>query len=123
MREREARSDELGNEQERLETFKEIITQSFLILMRVPPEDSRLAAMAMAWDDLLHDVKVKHLKGIYEYAMKARPADQQSRPVTASEMRFVVDQRRRGLIYAKSDWRDATLYDEDGNYHPTRLVM
>lgn len=101
----------------------DLITQSFLALLRQPPEGPKLEAMAIAWDDLLDDVVTDHLKDVYLYAIKARPAEQQSRPITAFEMRFVVDQRRRGLIYAKSEWLDKTLYDEDGNYHPSRLVM
>lgn len=89
----------------------------------MPPDDANLVAMALAWDSLLSDVKTEHLRGVYRYAMKARAAERQSFPVTAPEMRYVVDQKRRGLIYAKGEWLDATLYDEDGNYHPTRLVM
>lgn len=79
--------------------------------------------MALAWNNLLSDVQARHMPDVYAYAMKARPADRQAYAVTANEMRFVVDQKRRGLIYARGEWLDEMLYDENGMYYPRKLVM
>jgi hypothetical protein len=79
--------------------------------------------MVEAWHSLLSDVETRHLFDVYRYALKARTAEIQPRPMTANEMRFVVDQKRRGLIYARGEWLDEMLYDESGMYYPRKLVM
>jgi hypothetical protein len=106
-----------------LEEFKSLIAKSFLYQCKEPPEGSKLLAIALAWDDLLKDVETHKLQALYTYTLKTRAPERQAYVMTATEMRFVVDQRRKGLIFAKGQWLDSSLYNEDGLYDPKRLVM
>lgn len=72
---------------------------------------------------MLEEIPTDRLDYAYRYAMKARPAERQSYPVTALDMRFVYGQLKQGLIYARENWLDGLLYDEHGNYDPRKLVM
>lgn len=70
------------------------------------------------WHALLDDVATEHLAEVYRYAMKARPAYEQGKPVTGPQLRYAVDQHRRKQVYVPSlnEWHDGTQRRPDGTF-------
>lgn len=99
---------------ERLQVLRWLAERALTTALRTVPDDERLAAIARHWHHELRDVKTEALEEIYDYARDARPDDKRTMPVTALDMRFVVNQRREKMFWHKGVWLSARAFNSDG---------
>lgn len=91
-----------------------LVIRALTTALRPVPDDEKIDLLVRNWDLELRDVATGHLTEVYEYARDARPDERRTQPVTALDMRFVVNQRREKMFWHKGAWVSARAFNPDG---------